>query len=174
MKKSIILLMFAALAFASCQKSAVENLSGSYSFKTGGLLQLKTTVKSFEGGKLVDKDTVIVRSLVPESGQMRILPDSGDKAKVTMNITAGGPVVYDASVQDNSVSLSTVSRKLPVYREESLLDFIEEVLVSCSGTGTLYGNTIVFDIKCEGDFKLGDWPCTILSSDVKCVATRNE
>lgn len=173
MKKYIILLSMAVLAMCSCQKSAVENFSGSYSFKTGGSLELKTRVLDLEKGGLEFKDTLIKRSVVPEIGQMRIAAGDGDRVVVMMDIMAGDLIVMDAVVNGDNITLAPVSRKVLVYRETGL-SFVENVPVTVSGTGRRMDGSVIFNLNYEGDFELGVFPCTVVASDVKCVANRNE
>lgn len=173
MKKYVIILFAAALALCSCQKSPVEQFSGRYSFKTGGELDLKTRVLDLDWGGLKMKDTIIRRAIVPESGQMRIVSDSGNRVVVTMNVTAGNLVVIPATVSGNDIILDPVSRKILVCRETGLLLW-EEVPVIVSGIGRKMDNSVIIDLEFEGEFNLGVFPCEVVASNVNCVANKNE
>lgn len=171
MKRTYILLIAAILACA-CQKSPVDTISGSYSFKNGGVLEVLGTLPNT--GILPTRDTVFKSSLVPENGQMRILPKGGDELVITMNITGGSPVIFNGRLTDGKVVLSPTERKISMFDELSALDIPVDALVNVDGEGTLYGNTLVFEMHYQGTFKSGNIPCRILSSKVNCVATRNE
>ena len=167
MKRIFILFLFAFVACA-CQKSPADSLCGSYSFKTGGYLEILASGITPAG------DTVVNSSVVPESGQMRILPKGGDELVITMNITGGSPVIFNGRLTDGKVVLSPTERKISIFDELSALDIPVDALVNVDGEGTLYGNTLVFEMHYQGTFKSGSIPCRILSSKVNCVATRNE
>lgn len=166
-------LLIAAVAVCSCRKSPVENICGSYSFKTGGALELKTRVIDVESGGVLLKDTIIRRNVVPESGQMRIISESGDRVVISMDIFAGDLVVMNAVVNGDDIILDPIDRKVFVFRESGL-SVMEGVNVNVSGSGKRLGGSVILDLKYQGSFDLGLYPCTIVSSNVNCVANRNE
>lgn len=172
MKKAYIFLI-AALVVCACQKSPVDRISGSYSFKNGGTLEVLGKIPS-DIGTLPGRDTVVNSSLVPESGQMRILPKGSDEIVVTMNITGGNPVIFNGKLTDDKIILSPVERKVTMFNELNAIDLPIDVSVKVQGVGTIYGNTLVFSMEYNGNFTSGDIPCRILSSNVNCIATRNE
>ena len=167
MKRIFILFLFAFVACA-CQKSPADSLCGSYSFKTGGYLEILASGITPAG------DTVVNSSVVPESGQMRILPKNRDEVVVTMNVTGGSPVVFNAAVSDGKIVLEPTSRKITLFNELSFFDFPTDAVVGAEGIGSLYGNTLVFDMEYHGKFETAVRQYTILFSKVNCIATRNE
>lgn len=172
MKRAYILI-FAAILACACQKSPVDAVSGSYSFKNGGVLEILGNQPAV-GEILPERDTVFKSSLVPESGQMRILPKVGDEIVITMNITGGNPVVFNGRLSDGRIVLSPVERTVSIMNELSILGTSIDTPVSVEGEGAIYGNTIIFEMQYNGTFKSGSTSCKILSSNVNCVATRNE
>lgn len=162
MKKSLFIFSIVLFALCSCQKTPVQNFCGSYSFKTGGHLELS------------GKDTVFTRSLLPENGQLRIVEASGDRVKLTMNVFVGSPVVFDGTVNGNSITLEPIDRRVVIYRDTELVDLFDEVLLKVWGTGEKYGNSLIINLEYGGSFRLGLIPCTVKSSNVKCVAVKNE
>lgn len=173
MKFKGIIIFVAMVALGSCQKSPVQEFCGSYSFKTGGFLEL--SAKYYQAG--IDafevRDTVIQRSISSESGQMRVVADSGNNILMTMNVTGGSLIVMNGTVDGNNVTFGPVERKILVFKESGL-DLVEDVKVKVSATGRRLGNSIILDFDYEGNFTLGAYPCTIISSNVKCAANRNE
>ena len=173
MKKSLFIFSIVLFALCSCQKTPVQNFCGSYSFKTGGHLELLGKVFDMEN-PLVLKDTVFTRSLLPENGQLRIVEASGDRVKLTMNVFVGSPVVFDGTVNGNSITLEPIERRVVIYRDTELVDLFDEVLLKVWGTGEKYGNSLIINLEYGGSFRLGLVPCTVKSSNVKCVAVENE
>lgn len=165
MKFKGIIFFVAMVALCSCQKSPVQEFCGSYSFKTGGFLELSA--------KYYQADTVIQRSISSESGQMRVVADTGNNILMTMNVTGGSLIVMNGTVDGNNVTFGPVERKILVFKESGL-DLVEDVKVKVSATGRRLGNSIILDFDYEGNFTLGGYPCTIISSNVKCAANRNE
>ena len=172
MKRAYIFL-FAAILACACQKNPVDRVCGSYSFRNGGILEILGSIPPI-GDLLPAKDTVFKASLVPESGQMRILPNGEDAVVVTMNVTGESPVVFNGKMADGKVILSPVEREISVHDALGILDMPIDVLASIDGEGTIYGNTVVFEMQYRGTFNSGYVPCQIISSNVNCIATRNE
>lgn len=171
--KRFYIFFIAAILACACQKSPVETISGSYSFKNGGVLEILGKLPAIDG-ILPERDTVIKSSLIPESGQMRILPKGENEVVVTMNVTGGNPVVFNGVVSDGKITLSPVERKISILNEFCEAGLPADALVSVDGVGTIYGNTLIFDMSYKGNFYIRDIPCKILFSNVKCVANRNE
>ena len=83
----------------------------------------------------VPHDTSFKRNVAAESGQMHILDNSGDKVKLTLNITGGGPVVFDGSVNDGVLTLSPSERAITVIPDISLSEQDIRLLVSARASG---------------------------------------
>ena len=94
--KRFYIFFIAAILACACQKSPVETISGSYSFKNGGGLEILGKLPAIDG-ILPERDTGIKSSLIPESGQMRILPKGGNEVIITMNVTGGNPIIFCVS-----------------------------------------------------------------------------
>lgn len=156
--RRLYLFLFAAVLVCACQKNPVEAVSGNYSFKTGGVLE-------------TNGETI---SLVPESGQMKILPDGGDKVVITMNVTGGGAFVFNGTLSGSKITLSQIEREVLMLDGFGILELPAGALLRVGGEGTVYGNTLVFTMDYSGSFKSGNVVCNILSSNVNCIATRNE
>ncbi len=202
MNKSIYILLVAGLVLASCAKEGPALMRGSYSFKTGGSIEI--TGKLYEtaldtvridtvvhivtilGIPITDttynyvtktdtvsvRDTVITRRLVTESGQMHILEKSGDKMVLTMNITGGDPVVVQAGVSGGTITLEKTGRFVPVHDRTGVAFSYHDLQLS--GSGTRYDNMIVFDLVYEGDYSESSFKGTVTASRINCIATQNE
>ena len=156
------------LLLCACSQDGPAGFKGYYSFKTGGSLQFSGTVTDIRGAR----DTTFIRHLVPESGQMHVLRDEGDRMIVTMNITGGDPVVFEATLSDGVLTLEPVLRSAlvrPALGDESIrCDF------TVSGEGRKYEKMILFDLEYEGSIPILGFEGEISSSDVHCIATENE
>ena len=194
----------ASIATVSCTKQGPARYSGYYSFKTGGTVDIKgkvydivrdtvsvdTLINEYPiGGRTVkdtsyryhvrndtlsSRDTMFLRHLVAESGQMHILRDNGDRMIVTMNITGGDPVVFSAVHKDGSLLLSPTRRMVAVRPDEDESD--ESVLcdMTVSGTGRRYDNMILFRMDYSGKYSFRGLDGTVCESRIDCIATENE
>ena len=156
------------LLLCACSQDGPAGFKGYYSFKTGGSLEFSGTVTDIRG----TRDTAFIRHLVPESGQMHVLRDKDDRMIVTMNITGGDPVVFEASVSEGVLTLEPVFRSAlvrPALGDETLRgDF------TVSGEGRKYENMILFDLEYEGSIPILGFEGEVSASDVHCIATENE
>lgn len=204
MKKTIIAILAAAAVLASCQKTGPQIYRGYYSFKTGGYVEvtgkiyetvldtvsIDTTITEHKIGPIIcrdttytyhtvldtigSRDTSFIRYLPSENGQMHILGDTGDNVKVTMNISGGNPVVFDATATTESITLQ------PVERQAYLLPNLEtsgqsiSFVLTVSGTGHKYENMVLFDLDYRGAYNIENIEGRISKSSVTCIATRNE
>ena len=202
MKKAAYIFSAALLLLSSCSEKGAALLRGSYSFKTGGSVEITgqlyetrldtvrvdTTVHTIRilGIPVSDtvltyvtkedtvavRDTSIMRRIVTESGQMHILKKGGDSLVVTMNITGGDPVVIPARSSGNTVTLGKIRRFVPVYGSSDVIYYYHDL--ELTGSGTRYDNMIVFDLEYSGDYSDRGFDGTVSSSRVKCIATENE
>lgn len=202
MKKTVFLISLLAVCLVSCQKQGPAALKGSYSFKTGGSLdvsgryyeivddtvRIDTTVRYIDLGvisipdtsytyvtrpdTLSSRDTTIVLSLIPESGQMRIV-SSGSEMKLAMNITGGDPVVFDATAKGSEILLSPTRRAVKV-RGHRKIDIIVTCDMTVSGRGKRYDNTILFNFDYSGKYVFDGIDGSVSESRVDCIATENE
>ena len=149
----------ALLLFVACNATGPAGFKGSYSFKTGGYITVSAG------------DEQMVRHLIPESGQMHVLQDR-DMMLVTMNITAGDPVVFEANVADGRLVLKPVLRSVPV--SPVLGDTELRYNLTVGGEGKKMDNMIVFKLEYTGVFPYEGKTYTVTKSDVSCIATSNE
>ena len=164
MKKTLLIVFaMAAMMLSSCSKDETASFCGSYSFKTGGYVEVKTNIL----------DSTVVRYISPESGQMRILQDSGKNVKVTMNVLGGSPVAYDGVVENGVLRLNPTKREVKLYRDILFLDFVEAVL-TVGGEGRKYDGSLVINMDYQGTYASSFLTGDIISSNVTCIATRNE
>jgi len=152
-----------ALAFVLSSCSKADFYRGSYTFKTGGYVIVS------------DIETTVRRDVVMETGQMHIVQESGDNLKLTMNITGGDPVVYDAVLKDGKLELKPVIRKVYFHAGEDyeLVDRIS-AMCECSASGQRTENVLILDFVYEGVYEEGDFKGEIIESHVSCVAVANE
>lgn len=210
MKQKWFILCLAALAVCSCGKQGPAAFRGYYSFKTGGAVDItgkvydirRDTVSidtvinevTFAGRIYRDttyvydvrrdtvgsRDTVFLRYLVAESGQMHVLEDGG-KMVLTMNITGGDPVVVPAHVDGNRLVLEEVDRRVPVsiWQESgSNGNYSDERYVNCywklSGQGRRLENMLLMDLEYKGDYSYDGFGGVVTGSRVNLIATENE
>lgn len=205
MKASKILSLAAALLCIAACKGPNANLRGSYTFKTGGYLDIKGKVYEIErdtvkidttitertigritykdtsyrytikNDTLSSRDTQFVRHLVAESGQMHVV-QAGDDMKLTLNITGGGAVVYNAKGSGDRISLSPTKRKVSVSPNAGTSDSDQSVsfLFDTGGEGQLYENMLLFRMNYEGKYSYRDMDGDIRESHIDCIALRNE
>ena len=173
MKKTIILVLAAAMSLASCSREGVNLFRGNYSFKTSGTMTATVTVA----------DTVETRteemtvSVVTEQGQMDILAVDADEgtAIITMNVLAGDVYTMDAVADGEELSIEPFERMLDVT-----LTGIGKVTVpvTVEGTAHRYSNVVIFDLAYIGstETEVGDYDVTleITSTAIQCVAKLNE
>ena len=191
-----------------CAKQGPAAFQGYYSFKTGGALDItgkvydirKDTVKTdttvrevtIAGYTLRDtvydytvirdtldaRDTVFMRYLVAESGQMHILRD-GDGMVLTMNITGGDPFVTTAAAEGDRMVLSPAKRSVSVrpWGGDGHADADVRSLNfywTLSGSGRRLENMVLMDLEFEGEYSYDGFDGVISSSNVQCIATENE
>lgn len=203
MKKNCIVPMILAIALCACSKQGPAAYRGYYSFKTGGSVDVSgrlyelqrdtvaidTTVREYNIGGRIFRDTVyrytvhtdtlgfrdttMLRRLVAESGQMHILGDYGKHLKLTMNITGGDPVVFDATAEsDGSIRLGE-TRRMVALRPDSDGDPVSFDL-SVGGSGRRYENVLIFDLVYTGKYEYDGFDGYISDSRINCIATENE
>jgi len=167
--KRILAITAAVLALWACSKTGPQLYSGYYSFKTGGTVEITGTMQRAIGVV----DTTIVRHVVAQSGQMHILPTGDNTMKVTLNITAGDPLVLDATVVDNTLILKPALQRVAVT-SECTLDLIDYCYWEVSGTGTRYQNMVLFDLFYAGEYNQDGMKGIVTKSEISCIATENE
>ncbi|MBQ9653000.1 MAG: hypothetical protein IJV32_02120 [Bacteroidales bacterium] len=200
--KRFIAIAAAVLATLACTKEYTKQFRGYYSFKTGGSVEIsgkiytvkEDTVKidtiphvvtlgplTFRDttynyhvklDTIASRDTTVTRHIVAESGQMHILEDGTDRMKVTMNVTGGDPVVFDASADSDNITLSPVKRYITVSTDG--LGIPSRCWMNVSGSGKRYEDMIIFNLTYQGDYNFEDIEGTVTKSDINCIATVNE
>lgn len=123
--KKIIALMMLMLALVAC-KDQVQQVSGSYSYKISG----KATMLGVEG------------MLTEEIGTMDIIHRTADSALITFNALRGPAYYTTAKITGKQVELESFSRG--VTQTATTHD------VMVSGTGTIYGEQIIFNLSYSG------------------------
>ena len=201
--KRFIAIAATVLATLACTKEYTKQFRGYYSFKTGGSVEItgkiytvkEDTVKidtiphtvtlgpfTFRDttynyhvklDTIASRDTTVTRHIVAESGQMHILEDGTDRMKVTMNITGGDPVVFEAVAGGDNITLSPVKRYITVSKDGSV-GLPARCWMNVSGSGKRYEDMIIFNLTYQGDYNFEDIEGTITKSDINCIATVNE
>lgn len=123
--KKIIALMMLMLALVAC-KDQVQQVSGTYSYKISG----KATMLGVEG------------MLTEEIGTMDIIHRTADSALITFNALQGPAYYTTAKITGKQVELESFSRG--VTQTATTHD------VMVSGTGTIYGEQIIFNLSYSG------------------------
>ena len=167
MRKTTALLffgIFAALLISSCSKGPDESFCGNYSFKMGGYVNVKSDFS----------DKTSVRFVATRAGRMQILPASGNDVKVTLNAITGNPVVFDGYVDGGILVLRPQDMIVRLYKDLLLLDIPEEALLTVSGTGSMTDGTLLIDFDLQGFCPSDIFYGEIVSSNVDCIAVKNE
>ena len=158
----------------SCSKEGAALFKGNYSFKTSGSISARQI--SVPADTLLPSDVTI--KLATESGQMDITPRDGDAMLVSMNVTGGDMLVYDAKADGDELIISQDTRSMvlafPSGDESQILSPTVRADIAISGSGHRYDNIILFRFTCGGVFSVGDVEYEIYSSDVDCRAKLNE
>lgn len=161
-------------ALCSCSKEGTALFKGNYSFKTSGSICARQI--SEPADTLLPSDVTI--KLATESGQMDITPTGDEAMLVSMNVTGGDMLVYNAQVDGEDLIISPDTRSMtlnfPSGEESQILPSTIRADVTISGSGHRYDNIILFKFNCGGVFKVGDTEYEIYSSDIDCRAKLNE
>ena len=204
MKNRIAVLLLSAVAVMSCTRTGADAFRGYYSFKTGGYVDIcgkvyeieRDTVSidtlvrtiSIAGIEIKDtsyryntvndtissRDTSFVRHLANESGQMRILSDGDSGVKVTYSVTGGAPVVFDARVDGDALTLLPVQRAVNLYVSPGSGSFSSQSMLGFAAVGRRYENTIILDVDVQGEYSSLGLDGVITTSHVNCIAVENE
>lgn len=124
--KRISILLVALLTLVGCQDQ-VQQIAGTYSYKISG----RGTIAG------------INQTLDDEIGTMEIVYTNSRSALVTFNALRGHAYSTTAAVDGKQLSLDPFERDV----KEGGLNY----LVTASGEGTVYGNTLLILLKYEGN-----------------------
>ena len=166
MKKQILIVVFALLAFSSCQKSGMHLFRGDYSFKTSGSVTLDEIFS-------LDEPKTYTVSLPNEIGQLEIsdLGNSKDSVLVVMNTMGGEVVVTRAYCKGNEIFLRDFKKSTLLFTGDSLT--LKNDL-HVHATGQMYeDNTLILNMIYEGEAETDDRSFTIYGDDIRMAATRN-
>jgi len=174
-KLSVVFATLAAFAvLISCQKTDLETMSGSYTYKTSGVVGLVPTQLIGTGLPI---DTTWV-ALTPEQGQVNIVTKDSNNSTIiiTWNDLTGNACSTEARVDGKKLIMT------PNTKSASLTDgtmsmgtvtIIGGGIVSYYGTGTLYDNMLLIDMIYQGTFTISGTQMTVVASKVECIAKAN-
>lgn len=114
------------MALTSCQDK-IEQVTGSYSYKVSGTA-------------VVDSSSVALRD---EQGAMELIRVEGENMLLTFNALRGSAYATKGTLTDQTLTLQPF--------DKSVSAGINEYNVTVTGTGTVYSNTILFDLTYEGE-----------------------
>ena len=197
MKKLAISLLTVSCLLCACGRQGPSLYRGSYSFKTGGTVDVtgevfdivKDTVRidtvitgiifkdtsyryHIVNDTIGSHDTTFTRRLLAEKGQMHIVSAGGDSLVLTMNITGGDPVVFRAAATGGDLVL-VPSRRHAALAGENIFR-VESLDVLASGSGKRYEDVLVIEMDYQGDYSSDGFEGRVTGSDIKCVATEND
>jgi len=197
MKKLAISLLTVSCLLCACGRQGPSLYRGSYSFKTGGTVDVtgevfdivKDTVRidtvitgiifkdtsyryHIVNDTIGSHDTTFTRRLLAEKGQMHIVSAGGDSLVLTMNITGGDPVVFRAAAAGGDLVL-VPSRRHAALAGENIFR-VESLDVLASGSGKRYEDVLVIEMDYQGDYSSDGFEGRVTGSDIKCVATEND
>ena len=142
----LCLVLFCGLMATSC-KNELQQTAGEYSYKISGSV--------IEDGEEL--------SLTNESGALRVI-DKKDNLLLSFNMLGGDVYTTDATLSNKQIEIAEFERIIPFN--------LREYKTKVSGTGEVYDNTIVVQLRYNGmsmDKDSIKWE----SKDVRLVATRN-
>ena len=114
------------MALTSCQDK-IEQVTGSYSYKVSGTA-------------VVDSSSVALRD---EQGAMELIRVEGENVLLTFNALRGSAYATKGTLSDQTLTLQSF--------DKSVSAGINEYNVTVTGTGTVYSNTILFDLTYESE-----------------------
>jgi len=123
--KKIVVFIVALLSFAAC-KDQVEQVAGTYSYKISG----QVSILGVEQG------------LTDEIGAMEVLPGTTNSAVVTFNALRGPAYYTTARINGKQIVLNPFERTI----RQSAVDYG----VTVSGSGTIYDQTILINLRYTG------------------------
>ncbi len=207
MRHKWFIFCLAALSLCSCGKQGPAAFRGYYSFKTGGAvdisgkvydirrdtLRIDTTITTIPIGDrtfsdttyqydikrdtLGSHDTVFLRYLMAESGQMHIL-ENGSSLVMTWNVTGGDPVVVPAYLSADKLVLYPTQRRVPVRVWQEDRATSDDRSINCywtlTGEGRKLENMVLMDLSYAGTYSYDGFDGVVSSSHVTCIATENE
>ena len=172
--KVITAIVMLSAVLCSCSKEGTALFKGNYSFKTSGTISARQI--SEPADTLLPSDVTI--KLATESGQMDITPRDGDAMLVSMNVTGGDMLVYDAQASAEELTVCPDTRSItltfPSEDDSQILPHTICADIAISGSGHRYDNIILFKFTYSGTFQVGDTEYEIYSSDIDCRAKLNE
>ena len=169
MKKPMMIVVLALLAFTSCQKSGMRLFRGDYSFKTSGSVVMNEIVPA---GNTMEPVSYIVH-LPNEIGQLEIsdLGNEKDSLLVVMNTLGGEVVVTHAYCDGNEIFLKEFTKNTLLFTGDSIT-LKNEVCVRASGQ--LYeDNTLILNMSYDGEAVINDRGFTIHGDNIRMAAKRN-
>ena len=123
-------------------------------------------------------------SLATEAGQMDVTTVDSEAGEmlVTMNVTGGEMVVYEALAKGEDITILPSVRHMALSSASAMVVSGPNELegqsitgdVEIEGSGKRYENIILFTLSYSGDFTFDDRLYHIVGSDVVCRAKLNE
>jgi len=165
----LIALIFMMLAVATgCQKSDMEVMSGSYTYKTSGIIGAVLTDSL---GSKEPQDTLWLTQTA-EQGQLNIASKDASSSTLILswNDLAGNACSTQAHLEGRTVELVPNIKIVSLSKKMSVLD---NVIVTYSGKGTRYDNMLIIPMQYSGVFEYESETMTIVASKIECIAKAN-
>lgn len=170
MKKITIFLITVLAIATSCKKEEVQSFEGDYTFKIGGHVEIAGKLRSQNGKASVD--TVFVRYLPNEIGQMHIVQTNHNCYKVTVDAIGGAPLLFDATVSDGTLNLVPIERNMFVYHDISTILPETQTKLTVGGEGHLYNNLLIINLAVTGKYEYLLLQGDVIRSNVNCIAKK--
>ena len=164
--RSLLFVICALMALASCQKKNAPLFRGDYSFKTSGSVTLNEI-------NAEDEPASFTVNLPNEIGQLEIkdLDNGKDSVLVVMNTMGGEVVVTHALCQDNKIFLRDFKKNTLLFTGDSLT-LKNDLRVHASGH--MYeDNTLILNMTYEGEAETNERSFKIYGDDIRMAAIRN-
>lgn len=172
MKKIIVILGCCLIFMSSCRKSGVNLFVGDYSYKTSGEVTLRAEAVINENE--IPIPAMMNASISNDIGQLSInVSDKGNnEVLVVINHMNGEVITTTGTCDGNTIVLDEFQRNtLPI----SINTFMSpsSTYITVSGTGRMYDDLILFDVKISGETTIGSVTYNLRDNNVITVAYRN-
>jgi len=153
-------------ALQGCQKDPMNDLTGTYTYKTSGTVTVETRAENPE-----EKRTYTL-NLANEEGQMTLVGQTSVKLFVACNAIGGEAYTFTLLRDENENLEITGSPNKAVSVKSSSLP-VGSGNVTFGGSGKLYDDVLSFNCKYTGVITIAGTEMDITGSDVEIVAKKN-
>lgn len=152
-------------ALSSCSKMKYKDFDESYSYKTSGTVILSESESAADS----TAREIAVRA---EQGQLRLIDRKDGNISLSFNALGGGLTLLNAVMDKMDFTIGDNQTKVIAFESDFFGNGRHKV--TCAGTGTVYDDTIIFNLEYSGKISRNGKDMNIVESSVECVATMNK